>query len=160
MKSKQLYCEICGAPAESLVRVKVEEVELNACPSCASKLGPKAILPPPQRQKAPEKPKQKPKPRLESYDITEDYAERIKRARQERGWSEAVLAQRLRVSVDLVRKIEAGKLKPTISLAKSIEEILKVKLLVPTEESDEEFSRVPGKVTLGDIVVVRKKGEE
>ncbi|MEN2999997.1 MAG: multiprotein bridging factor aMBF1 [Acidilobaceae archaeon] len=158
LKGKQpLYCDICGAPAESLRKVKIEDIEVNACPRCASKLGSRAVVPAPQKKEEKAQ-KPKPRPRMENFDIVADYAQRIRKAREERGWSEAVLAQRLRVSADLVRKMESGKYKPTIELAKSIEEVLKVKLLAPPEDLEEEYGK-PGKVTLGDIVVIRK-GEE
>ncbi len=95
--------------------------------------------------------------RFEGFDLVEDFGDRIRKAREARGWSEAVLAQKLRVSVDVVRRIESGKLKPSIQLARNIESVLKIKLIVPTEEG--EATGELGPVTFGDIVVVRR-GEE
>ncbi|MCX8165709.1 MAG: multiprotein bridging factor aMBF1 [Acidilobaceae archaeon] len=162
MRGKQpLYCDICGSPAESLRKVRIEDMEVSACPRCASKLGSRALVAETTKAQKEEKHVQKPKPRskMESFDIVEGYAEKIRKAREERGWSEAVLAQRLRVSADLIRKIESGKYKLTVGLAKSLEEVLKIKLLVPTEDIEEEYGKGPGKITLGDVVNIRK-GEE
>jgi len=95
---------------------------------------------------------------LEGVDLVEDFGERVRRAREARGWSEAALAQRLKVSVDVVRRIESGKLKPSLQLARSLESILKVKLLVPTEEEPEAVGELRP-LTFGDVGIVRR-GEE
>ncbi|MEM0496659.1 MAG: multiprotein bridging factor aMBF1 [Acidilobaceae archaeon] len=159
-----LYCEICGVKAENLYRVLIDESEFNICARCLSKLGSKAIIITQQERREEKKPKAKAKPVKtyppEGYDLVEDFGERVKRAREERGWSEKVLAQKLRVSIDVIRRIESGKYKPTIHLARSLENILKIKLLTPTEEAEEEVISKPDKVTLGDIVVIRKRGEK
>ncbi len=93
---------------------------------------------------------------MEGFDLVEDFGERVRKARESRGWSEAALAQRLKVSVDVIRKIESGKLKPPLQLARSLENILKVKLITSTEEEELEATGKPESITLGDIVVVRR----
>ncbi len=91
----------------------------------------------------------------EVYDLVEDYAERIREAREARGWSTSALAQRLRISESMLRKIESGKVKPSIDLARRIEKVLRVKLLEPVVD-EETYYGEGGEdyVTLGDIVVV------
>ncbi len=94
---------------------------------------------------------------LDQFDIVEDYYDRIRRAREAKGWTMAVLAQKLRISEAMLRKIEAGKMKPSINLARRIESLLKIRLLEPTEVSEEEdYRQEPGTLTLGDVVIVRK----
>ncbi len=155
-------CEICGMRAGKLFKVSFEGAEINVCPVCASKLGPRAS--PVEREPVKPKPQARPKTvrrggSLESYDIVEDFGARIRRAREERGWNMDVLARKLKISADLLRKIESGKYKPPINLARAIEEVLKVKLLIPTEHEEGDYGEGSAGVTLGDIVVVRR-GEE
>lgn len=89
------------------------------------------------------------------YDIVPNYGEIVRRARESKGWSASVLAQKLRISEAMVRKIEAGKYKPPIDLARRMERVLKVKLLEPVIEEEYMGVEEEDYVTLGDIVVVR-----
>jgi putative transcription factor len=93
--------------------------------------------------------------RVEEYELVEDYAERIRGAREARGWTTAALAQRLRISESLLRKIEQGKMKPSIDLARRIESVLRIKLLEPAEY-EEELESEEFYPTLGDVVVIRR----
>ena len=101
---------------------------------------------------------------LESYEVVEDYAERIRRARMRLGWSQKVLAIKVRESENTIKRIEAGKLRPTIELARRLEEVLGIKLLEPAVDkliSGGEGGRLPGLyATLGEIVNIRKKEGE
>jgi len=159
------YCEVCGVFSQELWEVSVEGSTMLLCSRCLSKLGPRATIVEASRavgattaKAKPVKPSRAERRPLESFDIVEDYGERVRRAREARGWSEAVLAQKLRVSVDVVRRIESGKFKPPIDLARKLESLLKVKLLVPLEVEEFESGK-PEALTFGDIVVVRR-GEE
>jgi len=161
-----LYCEVCGQPIRGPVyRAEVDGVEMNLCPSCYVKLSRsgRAVLIKSRKPKNQFKRKtipQKMPRRIESLDLVEDYYERIRQARSSLGWTQAALAQRLRISESMLRKIESGKIKPSIDLARRLERILKIKLLEPVEiEEDEEFTAPPGSLTLGDIVVVRRDEE-
>lgn len=151
-------CEVCGRSSSALQRVSIEGSLLLVCPSCLSRLGSRAVIVR-EEKKAVERRVVKAKGGLEGFDLAADFGERVRRAREARGWSEAALAQRLRVGVDVIRRIESGKFKPPLQLARSIERVLKVKLLVPTEEEGLEATGRPGPVTFGDVVVVRR-GEE
>lgn len=91
----------------------------------------------------------------EKLELVEDYAEKIRRARESLGWDQRTLASRLKVSENIVKRIESGKLRPTIDLAKKLEEILGIKLLTPMVEEEVESSSVQKYVTLGEIVSVR-----
>lgn len=156
MKAKELYCDVCGAPAPALVTISIEGTKIRACPKCASRARIRPVAEPP-KQKIARPERQKTQPREDSYEIVDDYAERIKKARLAKGLSEAELAQRLRVSAELIRKIEGGKYKPTYSMAKILESLLKIKLLVRIE-GEERYGKAPAELTLGDVAVLR--GEE
>ncbi len=101
---------------------------------------------------------------LENYDVVENYSEIIKKARERMGWTQAVLAEKLRVQENVVRRIESGRLKPPIELALRIEKLLKVKILEPIVDEYSGFSS-HGKsssmdLTLGDIVNIRNKQKQ
>ncbi len=152
-------CEICGRSSSTLHKVSIEGSSLLICSLCLSKLGSRAIIVREERRAGERKVERKAtrvKDRLEGFDLVEDFGERVRKARESRGWSEAALAQRLKVSVDVIRKIESGKLKPPLQLARSLENILKVKLITSTEEEELEATGKPESITLGDIVVVRR----
>jgi putative transcription factor len=99
---------------------------------------------------------------VERYEVVEDYAERVRAARQRLGMSQKELAMKVRVSENVIKRIEAGTLVPTIDLARRLERVLGVKLLEPVVE--EEYAsttrRSKGKeefyLTLGDIAEIRE----
>jgi len=158
------YCEMCGSKiAGRPYRALVDGVEMVLCVSCYLKLtkSGRAKPLPARAEKKREAPKRrKPATRkisLELYDIVEDYDERIRRAREAKGWTTAVLAQKLRISESMLKKIESGKMKPSIDLARKMEKLLRIQLLEPVEiEEEVDYTGPPGTVTLGDVVVVRK----
>jgi len=96
--------------------------------------------------------------RIESYEIVENYHQIIRSARERLGWSQEVLASKVGESVNTIRRIESGKLKPTLELARRLERVLKVKLIEPVVVEPTEH-RSPGGVedlTIGDLIDTRK----
>ncbi len=164
-RGETLYCEMCGAPiAGRPYRAVVDGVEMILCASCYLRLVQSGRAKPVRESRRPsgERVKRVRPPRrvsLELYDIVEDYDERIVRAREARGWTRAALAQKLRISETMLRKIEQGKMKPSIDLARKMEKLLGIQLLEPVE-IEEEYDVEPGKLTLGDVVVVKKDEDE
>lgn len=179
-RGETLYCESCGAPIKGRpYYALVDGVEMILCERCFEKLrrsGRAVPLPRPPtrseggrrraspaagpaRRRAPTPPRPS-RPLLEELELVEDYNERIRRAREARGWTLAALAQRLRISESMLRKIEQGKMRPSIDLARRIESVLRIQLLVPAEEYYEEYEEeAEDYPTLGDIVVVRRDEE-
>ena len=157
------YCEICGAKIAGRPYIaEVDGVEMVLCASCYLKLARSGRA---RLVRAVEKPTRvKPKrevrrSRLTSiaYEVVEDYAERISEARLRRGLTPREVAERLRISEAVYRKIEQGKFKPSLDLARRIERILGVKIVEPVEEIvEEEASGTLEPPTLGDIVVIRR----
>ncbi|ABM80976.1 multiprotein bridging factor aMBF1 [Hyperthermus butylicus] len=97
---------------------------------------------------------------VERYEVVEDYAERIRRARQRLGLTQRELAQKVRVGENVIKRIEAGTLVPPIDLARRLERVLGVKLLEPVVEEELEASprsrRDEFYLTLGDIAEIRE----
>jgi len=143
---------------------EVDGVEMVLCASCYMKLVRSGRAKPIKRGQ-PLKRASPPRTRTASstteYEIVEDYDERIRSARQAKGLTAKDLALKLRISESLLRKIEQGRLKPSIDLARRIERVLGVKLVAPMEEPEAiEDRRGEGEYpTLGDIVMIRRDEE-
>ena len=168
--SGDMYCELCGAPIKGRGhRVMVEGVVMTVCGKCYIRLmsrGAARPAPPEknvqktQRPRITRRPQKKPRRRdlYDRYEVVEDYAERIREARMRLGWSHAVLANRVGEKENVIRRIEAGRLVPTIDLARRLEKVLKIKLLEPVVEEE---ASLTGRVeeytlTLGDIARIRE----
>ena len=169
-------CELCGRPVQDRrFLIVLEGVKMYVCRECYMKLTKgktvktleTSITLRTQRvqQKMYKQPKRaKLRSYIEELEVVPDYAQRVKRARERLGWSIQVLAQKVGEKESVLRRIEAGRLIPTIDLARKLENILKIKLLEPVVEEGEEYSYTPSKyrhseLTLGDIVTIRRKGE-
>ena len=166
-----MFCEICGReivgrPARALV----EGARLIVCQQCSS-LG--TSLPsfpdrsPPHRPSvAPSHthaPIEKLPKAVEESDLIEEYPKTIKEARAKLGLTQQDLAFKAKEKVTVIQKIEVGKMLPTMRLAKELEHILRIRLLVPRDELDipappRRPVPSPG-VTLGDVALVRHKEE-
>ena len=162
------YCEICGAVIRGKAyRVTIEGVTLTVCEKCYARImARKAELEekrratrnvrlagPATRRRSPRRPSL-----YDQYEIVEDYAERIRRARQKLGWSQAVLAQRVGEKENTIKRIESGRLTPPIDLARKLEKTLRIKLLEPVVDEPVSTSRNEDfTLTLGDIARIREK---
>ncbi|MEB3756869.1 MAG: multiprotein bridging factor aMBF1 [Desulfurococcales archaeon] len=168
-------CELCGRPIYGKAyKVVVEGVELTVCASCYLKLLKDKGLAKKTRKDSPNKgriieskmsvSRSRPRRRAENYDVVEDYAKRIREARERLGLTRADLARRVQEREVTLGKIETGRLMPTIDLARRLERVLKIKLLEPVvDDEEQEIANKPsGKsvLTLGDIAVLKKDEEE
>ena len=170
-------CEVCGETITGKpYKMVIEGVTLTVCSRCYQRLTrtkeelDKTLKPKiPYREPPTLKPKAikkqqkivKERRRLEEYEIVENYAEIIRRARESLGWTRETLAQKIRESENVIRRIESGKLQPTIELAKRLERVLGVKLLKPVVEELTWSTEGKGKfdLTLGDVVTIRRKNK-
>lgn len=98
---------------------------------------------------------------VERYEVVEDYAQRVRRAREKLGLTQKELAVKVKVGEKVIKRIEAGTLVPSIDLARRLERVLGVKLLEPVAELEEEPEAGGGRredrfyLTLGDIAELR-----
>jgi len=164
------YCEMCGRPApkREMKVVYVESVRLTVCQSCYSRLVRGDIAKEIKEETSRvstrvEKPRTERKPGdrvLEEYEVVPDFAERVRQAREKLGLTQKALADLVKESENTIKRIEAGRLVPTIELARRLENVLMVKLLEPVVDKAEAYIPSPSKVrdvTLGDVVVLKKR---
>jgi putative transcription factor len=166
-----MQCEMCG----DLIRgspklVRVEGAELQVCSKC-EKFGTEVqqvrrtdlIRPSQVRPGAAKVPVASPsayrKRDLFDYmegDIVEDYADRIRKARIEKGLSQKDLAMQMKEKEHLIQKIENSDLIPEENVRKKLEKVLEIRLVdAPVDETEK---KVQNKLapTLGDLTVIRK----
>ncbi|AWR97251.1 TIGR00270 family protein [Acidianus sulfidivorans JP7] len=90
-------------------------------------------------------------------EIVDDYYKIIKEARERMGLTTKQLAEKMKVSENIIKRFEQGKLKPTIDQAKVLEKILSIKILYSSAQNTEDFkSQKNLDLTLGDIVNFRE----
>ncbi len=181
-------CELCGRQMKSRGRqVKIEGAEMLVCYECAIKFGGATKSPhgsnsparssgrpawsgsrgssSTQTARAPVQ-RNKPKKKTRSQGVTlddmilvEDYAEKIRTARQRAKLSQDELAQKIGERITTLQSIESGRLKPTKKAIRGLERELDLSLLEP-------IAAVPVKTykkdsykgtTLGDVVKVKRK---
>jgi len=78
---------------------------------------------------------------VEEFEYIEEFGRIIREAREKMGLTQEEFSKQLNEKVTIVRKIEAGEFNPPIELARKIEKILKIKLIVPVEEDLEDVSK-------------------
>jgi len=158
LKGQVLYCEMCGQPIYGKAyRAIVEGAEMVLCERCFRSI--KAKLAPPKERKAQPKPKPKLKTKkVVEYVIVEDYAERVRKARESLGMSRRELGMKVGEHETVIKRIELGRLEPDLELARKLEKVLGIELIKKVEyEEVEAPSKPPStELTLGDIVVLRK----
>jgi putative transcription factor len=89
-------------------------------------------------------------------DIVDDYNERIRRARMEKGLSQKDLAMQMKEKEHLIQKIENRDLIPEENVRKKLEKVLGIQLVdAPVDEAEK---KVQSKLapTLGDLTIIRK----
>jgi putative transcription factor len=93
--------------------------------------------------------------RVERYEFVDELGNVVRRAREARFLTREQLAEMVGEKVSTIRRIENDELKPSFELARKLEKVLKVKLLV--EATDEVFERVVTRaqqrgLTIGDVL--------
>ena len=152
----KINCDLCGRTTESLANAIIEGVQLDVCTECA-KFGKVIAI---KRPSAKEQIKQiaKQQEKEEKIELlVENYAEIIKKKREEIGLTQKEFANRINEKESTIHKIETGALEPPLHLAKKLENALGIKLIEQHEEIHENLrkSRIEG-FTLGDFINVKK----
>ena len=152
-----MYCEICGKETSNLYLVSIGKTKLNVCESCKVVGKEVESFPKPKKDLKNFKIEKKvkiPKPIKEevNYVIREDYNLVIKNAREKNGMSQDMLAAIVGEKLSTVKKIESGKIKPTLDLARKIEKALKINLIEIEKQEKIELKGKKDELTLGDVI--------
>jgi len=99
---------------------------------------------------------------IRELDLAENYPQIIQKGRKKHGLSQEDLAMKVKERLSIMQKIELGKMVPNMRLAKALEHVLRIKLLVPSSEPPPPKPTASGgkEVTLADIAIIRKRREE
>jgi len=168
-----MQCEMCGETIRGPPKlVRVEGAELQVCSKC-EKFGTEVqqprrtgiARPAPAAQKQGRPGSAAPvssayrKRDLFDYmegEIVDDYAVRIRHAREEKGLSQKDLAMQLKEKEHLIRKIENAELVPEEDVRKKLEKALSIRLLDTPETDAEKKAPTHLTPTLGDLTIIRK----
>jgi len=151
-------CEVCGEEEAEFIAV-IEGAKLHVCGDCAKRGRVLARIAP--QQKATGGFARKPVEAESEPELVADYAERIRSAREKMKINVDVLAELVREKESYLRRIEAGKALPSEELAKKLEKELGITLFESISSSHlVAQNKKPGEVTLGDLIVVKKKGKK
>jgi putative transcription factor len=168
-----LRCEVCGHKIhDEPITAIIEGARLTVCAECSrhGEIIPEDEVVVPQKSlkktQAPVALVQR-KPvvaKVEiTQEITEDYANKIKVAREKLALTHEELGKKINEKASVLRNLEAGKMAPNNQLASKLEHMLKIKLLVliseekvppPTSKSANQ------ELTLGDLIEIDNKDEE
>jgi putative transcription factor len=153
-----MQCEMCGKD-EQLFKTDVEGGILNVCKKCSRYGKVISVVQEKKAQRHAESPVLSQAQQRELVlVIAEDYADKIKDARQKLGLKQEELARMLAEKESLIHKMENGQFEPSIAMARKLERYLKIKLIEQHEESHaKQVHTSAGKLTIGDILQVKKK---
>lgn len=153
-----MKCDMCGSEGR-LYKAIIEGAQLNVCHEC-SKFG-KVIGIIEQKASCQEKTRQNEaqEPQKEVMDIViGDYAEKIKRKREQLGLKQEEFAKKINEKESLIQNIESGRYEPPIGLAKKIQGFLKIRLVEEHEEMHEMKKETKTNAfTIGDFIKIKKK---
>lgn len=161
MGQDKMMCEMCGEEKLHLYKALVEGSLLSVCENCR-KYGEVLSLEKPKfEEPKKEKLKQEQKKEEEKQEIViDDYAIRIREAREGKGLTQEELAKAIAEKESVIHKLESNQVVPSLKLAKKLEQFFRIKL---TEEFDpnkkpvKELNFKDGTLTIGDLIRLKKK---
>jgi putative transcription factor len=157
-----MICELCGKPGETRPTF-IEGTQLRLCKEC-QKFGDKKSAASPEsatkiviasrleqrerRMRTKDVYKEE-----ESWELVDDYPERIRKGREAKGWKQEVLGAKINEKHNVISRVEAGSLKPTDDLVRKLEKALSIVLMEKVPLIKAEPKAVSGKtLTLGDLI--------
>lgn len=148
---------MCGAKTK-LFRTEIESTEMNVCRDC-SKFG--KVLAEVKELEKPKKIKEVIKdtgPYIELLQVVvEDYAQKIKNARESLNLKQKELAEKISEKESLIHKIETGSFEPGMGMTRKLEKFLKIKLVEQHEEVHEKTAKTKSEAfTIGDFIKIKK----
>ncbi|MFX0002243.1 MAG: multiprotein bridging factor aMBF1 [Candidatus Hodarchaeota archaeon] len=164
-------CPICGSIIWGKAqKVLIEGVKMTVCYNCAQHGIKIQKLPKNTQNRKPYSYNKKTQLKqpvaknnlLDDFEIIPDYAKKIRNKRSSLGLNQDQFSQKLNEKPSLLRRIEAGKVEPTIKLAKKLEEVYQIKILKKKDEieanvQNNKYMKKSTGASLGDIAFIKKK---
>ena len=144
-------CDMCGKE-KKLVNAVVEGTMLMVCGECA-KFGNVVEITKPRIERNVIKVKKE-----DQIDVIDDnYAEKIRNAREKRGLKQDELAKAIAVKESLIHKFETGQMSPSVSIARKFEQFLRIKLISEHKEEriKKEINLKDEHLTIGDLLKLK-----
>jgi len=164
-----MICELCGNDVPRTKMVTIEGTTLSVCPSCA-KFGDQTSVPLKKQPGVPAEILRRleaRKRRMTVRDVysrageemlVDDYSERIRKAREKKGWKQVELGTKINERVSIIAKLESGEMIPTDTVVTKLEKALEIKLKEKVEEVTAKKGSVQSRpLTLGDLIKVDKE---
>ncbi|GAH34583.1 unnamed protein product [marine sediment metagenome] len=170
-------CEMCGIEIFSRpITIEIEGAVLLVCPSCA-KHGKQVTKPKPkkkgfsgtkttsslQSRTSTRQPSRQYRSlsEVDSKELTSDYDERIRLARQKKRMTQKDVSIQTKISVQELQSIETGKMRPPDVIVAKLEKFFNIKITENVASySPKDQKKGSASQTLGDIVVLKKKKDE
>jgi putative transcription factor len=90
-------------------------------------------------------------------ELVDEYGRLVREAREKAGMSQEDMAKKLCETINVIKKVEQGRMAPTEKLAAKMQALLKIRLFERVKrESVEPQKRAAGGMTLGDIVKIKR----
>ena len=146
-----MNCEMCGRNIENPYDINVEGVIMQLCKNCI-RFG--TIINKPKNIIKANKIEIKKDEIIEI--ITEDFANKIKNARESRKLMQKDLAKEIGVKESLIHKLESGNMEPSLDLAKKFERFLNIRLIEKQKEDYKKIKSERNSLTIGDILNIKQ----
>ncbi len=162
-----MICELCGADVPRLKNVAIDATILSVCTDC-SRFGDEVATPalrqstmPPIIAQRLEMRQRRMTPRdvytqAGELELADDFPQRIRQAREARGWKQADLGAKINERVSVIAKLESGAISPGDALVRKLERELGIKLKERVEPVAAKKQAVGGGITLGDLIKMRE----
>ncbi len=158
-----MICELCGKETPRTRTVSIEGSVLTVCMDCA-RFGSEVAGP--VRVRRPGNPvvaqrMERRAQRMTERDVysapateelVEDFGERIRQAREARGWKQTDLGAKVSEKASVIAKLESRAMVPTDAMVPKLERALGIKLRERIEPVAVKKHTGPAPVTLGDLV--------
>ncbi len=92
-------------------------------------------------------------------ELVEDFPQRIRAAREARGWKQADLGAKINEKASVIAKLESGAMDPPDELVRKIERELGIRLKEKVQPVAVKKQSATGTLTLGDLVKMQEKPE-
>ena len=162
-----MICELCGADVPRLKTVAIEGTVLSVCNDCA-RFGDEVSTPVVRRSTMPPIIAQRLEARQRrmtpkdvyaqggELELTEDFPQRIRSAREARGWKQSDLGAKINEKASVIAKLETGTMTPGDGLVRKLERELGIKLKERVESVAMKKPAAGAGLTLGDFIKTRE----